>query len=186
MLNATLCAGLVPKAEDWRWGLVMALGAEARGQTTAALCLPVRRPANWLERVNEPLTDGEIASVRRSAQRGKPLGEPTWVESIARRLNLESTLRPRGRPTKKEACPLLNSKSTIMSLSSVPPARSRTLWRSSDWACSMASMKTVTARSSSSDSAHGRPPSACSRQVGTDFDRRAGIERHVLHSQPSR
>ena len=33
-----------------------------------------------------------------SAQRGRPLGDEEWVESIARRLNLESTMRPRGRP----------------------------------------------------------------------------------------
>ncbi len=29
--------------------------------------------------------------------RGRPLGDDAWVESIARRLNLESTMRPRGR-----------------------------------------------------------------------------------------
>ncbi len=31
-----------------------------------------------------------------------PNGSETWVESIARRLDLESTLRPRGRPKKKQ------------------------------------------------------------------------------------
>jgi putative transposase len=48
--------------------------------------------------VNEPLGEKELEAVRRCAQRGSPLGEETWVESIARRLNLESTLRPKGRP----------------------------------------------------------------------------------------
>ena len=40
--------------------------------------------------------ENELASVRLSAQRGRPLGDDNWVESIARRLDLESTLRPRG------------------------------------------------------------------------------------------
>ena len=48
-------------------------------------------------RVNTPLSDEELKAVRLSAQRGKPWGDEDWVESIARRLNLESTMRPRGR-----------------------------------------------------------------------------------------
>ena len=36
--------------------------------------------------------------VRWSVKRGSPFGNETWVESTARRLDLESTLRPRGRP----------------------------------------------------------------------------------------
>jgi len=49
-------------------------------------------------RVNQPLTQQKLDTVRLSAQRGKPLGDKRWVESIAKRLYLESTLRPRGRP----------------------------------------------------------------------------------------
>jgi len=55
------------------------------------------RLPGWVERVNEPLSEEELAEVRLSAQRGRPLGDEGWVESIARRLNLESTMRPRGR-----------------------------------------------------------------------------------------
>jgi putative transposase len=55
------------------------------------------RLPGWVERVNEPLSEEELAAVRLSAQRGRPLGDEGWVESIARRLNLESTMRPRGR-----------------------------------------------------------------------------------------
>ncbi len=42
------------------------------------------------------LTKDELEPVRLSAQRGRPLGDEGWVEAIARRLNLESTMRPRG------------------------------------------------------------------------------------------
>ena len=40
----------------------------------------------------------ELKAIRNCAQRGAPLGDEGWVESIARRLDLESTMRPRGRP----------------------------------------------------------------------------------------
>ncbi len=59
---------------------------------------PLPRLPNWIRRVNELLTDKEIAAVRWSLKRGSPFGNETWVESTARRLDLESTLRPRGRP----------------------------------------------------------------------------------------
>ncbi|EMI41710.1 hypothetical protein RRSWK_05807 [Rhodopirellula sp. SWK7] len=58
--------------------------------------------SNWLRRVNEPLDEKELDQIRWSIRRGSPLGQSTWVESIARRLDLESTLRPRGRPKKKQ------------------------------------------------------------------------------------
>ena len=38
------------------------------------------------------------ATSRWSVKRGTPFGSETWIESVARRLDLESTLRPRGRP----------------------------------------------------------------------------------------
>jgi putative transposase len=55
------------------------------------------RLPGWVDKVNTALSDKELAAVRLSAQRGKPLGDEGWVESTARRLNLESTMRPRGR-----------------------------------------------------------------------------------------
>ncbi len=62
---------------------------------------PVQRPRNWLEWVNRPLTVGELAAVRQSVVRGTHYGEAGWIERTAKRLGLESTLRPRGRPRKK-------------------------------------------------------------------------------------
>ena len=42
---------------------------------------------NWVERVNEPLGEKELAVVPRCAQRGSPLGDKRSVESTARRLH---------------------------------------------------------------------------------------------------
>jgi putative transposase len=33
--------------------------------------------------------------------RGAPFGDETWVQKISQELNLQSTIRPRGRPKKE-------------------------------------------------------------------------------------
>ena len=57
-------------------------------------------PRNWLGKVNAPQTDEELAALRLCVARGRPFGPHNWVDRMARRLGLESTLRPPGRPTK--------------------------------------------------------------------------------------
>jgi hypothetical protein len=49
-----------------------------------------------------PQTEAELAALRRCVQRGSPFGEGAWCDQIVRRLGLESTLRPQGRPKKRE------------------------------------------------------------------------------------
>ena len=61
---------------------------------------PLPRKASWANYVNEPLTDAELAAVRQSVNRGRPFGEEKWSDRAVRRLGLESTLRPQGRPKK--------------------------------------------------------------------------------------
>ena len=56
----------------------------------------------WVEHVNGPQTEAELAALRRCVQRGSPFGEGAWCDQIVRRLGLESTLRPQGRPKKRE------------------------------------------------------------------------------------
>ena len=62
---------------------------------------PIARSPLWTERVNRTLTATELKAVRDSVNRGSPFGDENWVQAIARNLNLQSTLRPRGRPQKK-------------------------------------------------------------------------------------
>jgi putative transposase len=95
-----LRAGLVARAEEWRWG---SLGRSRPGAPAAKFVLadwPVPRPAGWLKWVNRPQTTAELEAVRRSVQRGQPYGGEAWVERVAQALGLDSTLRPRGRPRK--------------------------------------------------------------------------------------
>ncbi|MEO1530487.1 MAG: hypothetical protein AAFX06_34290, partial [Planctomycetota bacterium] len=92
-----LRAGLVERAEDWRWGSLWRWRQKPEPDPKLLSSWPISRLPGWVDRVNSSLTEDELAACRLSAQRGKPLGDEGWVESIARRLNLESTMRPRGR-----------------------------------------------------------------------------------------
>lgn len=90
-----LRAGLVAKAEHWRWGsLFRKPSADAPTLSPG----PIPRPPDWVKRVNAALTPAEEEAMRRSIQRGQPLGEPDWQAETAERLGLESTFRSRGRP----------------------------------------------------------------------------------------
>jgi len=53
---------------------------------------------HWSEKVNEPQTAEELEALRHCVTRGQPCGGEFWVQRVAKRLGLESTLRPRGRP----------------------------------------------------------------------------------------
>jgi putative transposase len=89
---------MVTRAEDWRWG---SLWHWLHPEKTAVSLLspwPLPRRPGWVERVNEPLTVGELQEIRDCTKRGRPFGSPDWMESAIQRLGLESTLRPRGRP----------------------------------------------------------------------------------------
>jgi len=89
----------VRKAERWPWS---SLGHPPEDATLPQLHPgPVRRPRNWLKWVNEPQTEGELAAVRDCIARGTPFGSASWQQRTAKRLGLESSLHPRGRPRKK-------------------------------------------------------------------------------------
>jgi putative transposase len=95
-----LRAGLVKRAAAWRWS---SLWRRQAGRAEAAAGLgrwPVRCPDTWVEEVHRPHSEAELAAPRRCVQRGQPYGHADWVHRSARRLGLETTLRPRGQPRK--------------------------------------------------------------------------------------
>jgi len=93
-----LRANLVKRAEDWRWGSLFRWLAQPEPDPRILSAWPIARLPHWIKRVNEPQGEKELKAVRWSIKRGSPYGHEGWVESTARRLGLESTLRPRGRP----------------------------------------------------------------------------------------
>lgn len=61
---------------------------------------PVAIPLNWEEQISQGLEADRSARLQVSIDRGAPYGDEAWVEKMAKRFHLESTLRPRGRPKK--------------------------------------------------------------------------------------
>jgi len=96
-----LRAGLVRRAEDWTWGSLSRWLDEPEREPRLLSAWPIARSPRWAERVNRPLTAAELKAVRHSVNRGSPFGDENWVQAISRHLNLQSTLRPRGRPKKE-------------------------------------------------------------------------------------
>jgi putative transposase len=92
-------ARLVERAEDWPWTNRAARPRDEPDRPPVA-AWPVDRPADWVERVNEPLPAELTADLRTSVNRGRPFGEADWVAATAERLGLTHTLRGPGRPRK--------------------------------------------------------------------------------------
>jgi putative transposase len=93
-----LRANLVNDADAWRWSSLWRRLHGTREQKELLARWPLSQPRNWLAHVEQPLSEAELEALRRSVRRGTPLGDAAWTLRTARRLGLEFTLRPRGRP----------------------------------------------------------------------------------------
>jgi putative transposase len=95
-----LRAGLVKRAQDWRWSSLNAR-LNAGDQRIAMLHpWPIDQPPDWLDWVNLPQTDSEVAELRSRLRTGRPFGSAQWERSTAKRLGINLDPHPRGRPRK--------------------------------------------------------------------------------------
>ena len=97
-----LRGGLAPRPDTWRWSSLWRREHGSRDDRALLSEWPVRCPRDWLSWVKEPQTEAELESLRRCIQRGCPYGSETWVDRTVKKLGLETTLRPRGRPRKSD------------------------------------------------------------------------------------
>ena len=93
-------ANLVDRAEDWQPGSLWQYRHGSDEDQHLLSPWPLPRPRQWVALVNRPQPEEELKALRHSIVRGAPFGDAVWVPKIARKLGLESTLRPRGRPKK--------------------------------------------------------------------------------------
>jgi putative transposase len=101
-----LRAGLVDRAEQWRWCSLWRRINSADDEAPMLCDWPLPRPSGWLQHVNRAQSPGEVEAIRRSLQRGQPFGSDEWTATTAKRLGLESTMRARGRPRKNPSSEL--------------------------------------------------------------------------------
>jgi putative transposase len=93
-------AKLCDSPDLWRFGSLWRWRHGTASDRALLSPWPIPRRSGWVERVREPLTPQEQKRLQWCMKRGAPYGDATWIESTARRCDLESTLRPRGRPRK--------------------------------------------------------------------------------------
>ncbi len=94
-------AGLVHRAEDWRWGSLWVRRSNRGPLYRWQRPWPVPPPSTWLADVNVRMDSLALEPIRTALVRGVPLGTETWSAATATRLGLELALRSRGRPRKK-------------------------------------------------------------------------------------
>jgi putative transposase len=90
-------AGLADRVELWPWSSAGCVTGD-NADRPALSQWPLPRPLDWQDMVNHPQAEREMGQLRKCVNRGCPLGDADWVEKVAKRLGLEYTLRPRGRP----------------------------------------------------------------------------------------
>ena len=100
---------MVRQAKNYRWS---SFAFHGLGTANALLtsCVPYQQMAKqaktrqrrWTAYVHQAPAEQELAAIRRSSARSLPYGSATWVKRLAKSLNLDLTIRPRGRPRKDE------------------------------------------------------------------------------------
>lgn len=93
-------ANLCSSPELWRFGSLWRWKHGSVAEKSLLAPWPIPRRSGWIDWVRTALSQKELERLQWCMQRGAPFGEETWVEAIARKFDLESTLRPRGRPKK--------------------------------------------------------------------------------------
>jgi putative transposase len=92
---------LVDLAEQWRWSSAW-IRLHRESEFASLLSdWPVKRPSNWLSLLNEDQAERDEQQVRVSLERNRPMGDSAWVQRVVKRLGLEHTMRPPGRPRKR-------------------------------------------------------------------------------------
>jgi putative transposase len=93
-----LRAKLTEHAQDWRWCSLWRRQSGSPQERGVLSEWPVARPVDWLEWVNQPQADQELAEMRLSVAKGRPFGEPAWRQRMIDKLGLQASMRERGRP----------------------------------------------------------------------------------------
>jgi putative transposase len=93
-----LRTGLVKDAGSWWWSsFAVRQGAESFFELSQG---PVELPGCWETLVHDAIEPKQIGVLDNSIRRGAPFGDLNWQAVTAKKMGLESTMKPRGRPNK--------------------------------------------------------------------------------------
>ena len=104
-----LRAEIVERAGEYRWSSYACHGDGRADELLDAMpayellaARPAARRRRWSAYVHRTPDEVELAAIRRSSETGLPYGERSWTNRLCRRLNIDLTIRPRGRPRKSQ------------------------------------------------------------------------------------
>ncbi len=100
-------AGIVEHAGDYEWssfadhglGSPMDLLDPVLPYEQMAKDADTRRK-KWHKYVHQRPSKKELQEIRRSIETGLPYGTASWIKALSRKVKLDLTIRPRGRPRK--------------------------------------------------------------------------------------
>ena len=96
-----LKAGLVNKAEEWRWSSLWIREKGSDREKEILSAWPIEVPENYLSLVNNMANaESENEKIEEAISKSSPLGDEVWVKSQLEKLNLPS-VKKRGRPKKR-------------------------------------------------------------------------------------
>jgi REP-associated tyrosine transposase len=87
-------ARLIGRAEEWPWS-----SASHRSNNCDPALLdewPVPIPLNWLAHLNEPQNQIDLSKLREALAKGRPFGDPQWIDQMVATFDLQHTVRPQG------------------------------------------------------------------------------------------
>jgi putative transposase len=102
-----LRAALVRRADEYPWSSYRVHGLGESDELIDRLItyddlspLAKVRCRKWADKVHRPMDEAVLGAIRRSNATGLPYGDEAWTRRLAKRLDLDLTIRPRGRPRK--------------------------------------------------------------------------------------
>ncbi|HJT34516.1 MAG TPA: hypothetical protein VJ783_20970 [Pirellulales bacterium] len=105
-----LRAKIVARGDDYPWCSYLAHGLGRPDPLLDPLAIyeelspdAATRQRKWSALVHRPIDEATLAAIRRSSATGLPYGRESWVKRLAKKLDLDLTIRPRGRPRKTES-----------------------------------------------------------------------------------
>jgi putative transposase len=93
-------ANLVSKAQQWKWSSVWRRESGTIQQKKLLAPWPVSEPRDYIDSLNEPQSEAEEGAFENAEKRGSPYGSLSWTTTVIEEFDLESTVKPRGRPKK--------------------------------------------------------------------------------------
>jgi putative transposase len=90
-------AGIAELNVNWPWSSLAVRAGHNKAVTLSDG--PVELPKHWMKIVDkEEILENDLSLIETCMKRGRPMGQSEWTNTMAAKLGLQSTLRPRGKP----------------------------------------------------------------------------------------